>query len=78
MSLGRLQTSPDAAPLVRRDGTPLPVSTDRGGAGVDVLQLRETSQVEFEAQATWFTTTAESGWLFQGARFSGFEQISFG
>lgn len=78
VSLGRLQTSPDAAPLLRRDGTRLPVSTYRGGAGFDVLQLRETSQAEFEAQATWFTTAAESGWLFQGARFSGFEQISFG
>jgi hypothetical protein len=40
--------------------------------------LRETSQAEFEAQATPFSSTNESGWLFQGARFSGFEQMLFG
>jgi hypothetical protein len=78
VSLGRLETTPGALPLVGRDGRSLPVSTYRGGDGFDVLQLRETTQAAFEAEATWFTTAAESGWLFQGARFSGFEQISFG
>ena len=78
VSLGRLETTPDAAPLQRAKGDPITPSTYRGGAGFDVLVLRDTSQAEFEAQATPFTTTNESGWLFQGARFSGFEQILFG
>lgn len=78
VSLGRLETTPGALPLVGRDGRPLPVSTYRGGEGFDVLQLRDTTQAVFEAEATWFSTAAESGWLFRGARFSGFEQISFG
>jgi hypothetical protein len=78
VSLGRLETTPGALPLVGRDGRSLPVSTYRGGDGFDVLQLRETTQAVFEAEASWFSTASESGWLFQGARFSGFEQINFG
>ncbi|MFN9620973.1 MAG: hypothetical protein ACK55X_14815, partial [Synechococcaceae cyanobacterium] len=78
VSLGRLETTPGAAPLQRAKGDPITPSTYRGGAGFDVLHLRETSQAEFEAQATPFSSTNESGWLFQGARFSGFEQMLFG
>jgi len=78
VSLGRLETTPGALPLQRAKGDPIQPSTYRGGAGFDVLHLRETSQAEFEAQATPFSTANESGWLFQGARFSGFEQFLFG
>ena len=78
VSLGRLETTPGAAPLQRAKGDPITPSTYRGGAGFDVLQLRDTTQAEFEAQATPFSTAIESGWLFQGARFSGFEQFLFG
>jgi alpha-tubulin suppressor-like RCC1 family protein len=78
VSLGRLETTPGALPLQRAKGDPIQPSTYRGGAGFDVLHLRETTQTEFEAQATPFSTANESGWLFQGARFSGFEQFLFG
>jgi hypothetical protein len=78
VSLGRLETTPGALPLQRAKGAPIQPSTYRGGAGFDVLHLRETSPAEFESQATPFTTANESGWLFQGARFSGFEQFLFG
>jgi hypothetical protein len=78
VSLGRLETTPGAAPLERAKGAPVQPSTYRGGNGFDVLHLRDTTQAEFEAQATPFTTANESGWLFQGARFSGFEQFLFG
>ena len=78
VSLGRLETTPSALPLQRAKGDPIQPSTYRGGAGFDVLHLRETSQAEFESQATPFSTANESGWLFQGARFSGFEQFLFG
>ena len=78
VSLGRLETTPGAAPLQRAKGDPITPSTYRGGAGFDVLQLRDTTQAEFSAKATWFSTHEESGWLFQGARFSGFEQFLFG
>lgn len=49
VSLGRLEAAPEAC---------------RGGAGFDVLQLRATTQEEFEAQALPFTATNEYGWLF--------------
>ena len=78
VSLGRLETTPGAAPLQRAKGDPIQPSTYRGGTGFDILHLRETSQAEFEAQATPFSADNESGWLFQGARFSGFEQFLFG
>jgi hypothetical protein len=78
VSLGRLETTPGALPLQRAKGDPITPSTYRGGTGFDVLVLRETSQAEFEAQATPFVSGGDSGWLFQGARFSGFEQILFG
>ena len=78
VSLGRLETTPGAAPLQRAKGDPITPSTVRGGAGFDVLQLRETSQAEFEAHATPFSTASESGWLFQGARLTNFERFEFG
>jgi hypothetical protein len=78
VSLGRLETTPGDLPLQRAKGDPIQPSTYRGGAGFDVLHLRDTTQAEFEAQATPFRTANESGWLFQGARFSGFEQFLFG
>ena len=78
VSLGRLETTPGAAPLERAKGDPIQPSTYRGGAGFDVLVLRDTTKAEFEAQATPFTDGNQSGWLFQGARFSGFEQFLFG
>lgn len=78
VSLGRLETTPAAAALSRRvGGAPLPVSTYRGGAGFDVLQLRDTLQADFAREATWVNGT-ESGWLFRGAMFSEFESIAFG
>ena len=78
VSLGRLVTTPGAAPLQRAKGNPIQPSTYRGGSGFDVLQLRETSQAVFEAQATPFNEGGASGWLFQGARFLEFEQFLFG
>jgi hypothetical protein len=78
VSLGRLVTTPGAAPLQRAKGDPIQPSTYRGGSGFDVLQLRETSQAVFEAQATAFNEGGVSGWLFQGARFLDFEQFLFG
>jgi hypothetical protein len=43
-----------------------------------VLHLRDTTQAEFEAQASPFNNGIESGWLFQGARLTNFEQFLFG
>lgn len=78
VSLGRLETTAAAAALSRRvGGPPLPVSTYRGGAGFDVLQLRDTLQADFAREATW-VNGAESGWRFRGAMFSEFESIVFG
>jgi hypothetical protein len=77
VSLGRIQTTTGAAPLQRAKGEPIAPSTYRGGSGFDVLVLRETTQAEFETQTTSFFSGGESGWMFQGARFSGFEQIVF-
>ena len=62
VSLGRLETTPVALPLQRAKGDPIQPSTYRGGHGFDVLHLSETSQAEFEAQATPFRTANESGW----------------
>ena len=78
VSLGRLETTPGAAPLERAKGDPIQPSTYRGGAGFDVLILRDTTQAEFEAQASPFNNGIESGWLFQGARLTNFERFEFG
>jgi hypothetical protein len=78
VSLGRLETTPGAAPLDRVGNDPIAASTYRGGAGIDTLHLREVSQAEFSAEATWFTSPGENGWQFRGARFSGFETYTFG
>ena len=78
VSLGRLVTTPGAALLQRAKGDPIQPSTYRGGSGFDVLQLRETNQAVFEAQATAINEGGVSGWLFQGARFLEFEQFLFG
>ena len=77
VSVGRLESTPGAAWLQRPDGGLVRPSTVRGGDGFDVLQLRDVLQSDFEAQAVWFSEPGEEGWLFQGARFSGFEQITF-
>ncbi|MEB3171490.1 MAG: calcium-binding protein, partial [Synechococcaceae cyanobacterium] len=78
ISLGRLETTPGAAPLDRLGNDPIAVSTYRGGAGIDTLHLRDVSQAEFSAEAIWFTSPGENGWQFRGARFSGFENYTFG
>ncbi|MFM7266825.1 MAG: hypothetical protein ACKOZW_14800, partial [Cyanobium sp.] len=78
VSVGRLETTPGAPWLDRPNGPPVRPSTVRGGDGFDALILLGISQADFEAQADWFVEPGEQGWLFQGARFSGFEQISFG
>jgi hypothetical protein len=77
VSLGRLETTPGAAPLDRVNNDPIAPSTYRGGTGFDTLQLREVSQADFNAEAVWFTSPGENGLLFRGARFSGFENITF-
>ena len=51
---------------------------DRAKSELVWMAAADCTQAEFEAQATPFSTAIESGWLFQGARFSGFEQFLFG
>jgi hypothetical protein len=76
VSVGRLEATPGAQPLSRRTGGTFTPCCIRGGAGFDVLQLRDTTQAQFQAEASPLTG-AESGWLFRGWQISGFETLQF-
>ena len=76
VSLGRLETTPGAAPLVGPKAE-RPGSSYRGGSGFDTLILRETTEAEFQAAATPIAGPAP-GWSFNGAQFLEFEAILFG
>jgi hypothetical protein len=76
VSVGRLEATPGAQPLSRRTGGTFTPCCIRGGAGFDVLQLRDTTQAQFQAEASSLTG-AESGWLFRGWQISGFETLQF-
>ena len=76
VSVGRLVATPGAQPLPRQRGGTFTPSCIRGGAGMDVLQLRDTTQAQFQAEATPLTGP-EGGWLFRGWQISGFETFQF-
>jgi hypothetical protein len=70
VSLGRLETTPGAAPLQRAKGDPIQPSTYRGGTGFDILHLRETSQawglrccspIHMPLNADWAATRSMPG-----------------